>query len=552
MYGKFGISTGHFSYNKPKKQIAEVSMDTKNNGMRDKTPAAEFTLIPDDGTADVHFLEKTVPTELSCDFTLPDYLPEIRKMLRTKARISPISRYIGAGNAEFSGRVDYDIIYMCEDGSLASAPLGDDFSFDVNFELPSGTRDDAPEIFAAVCLDAVYCRVTAPRKVNIRSRIRAEVNGYCRTDIAPTVPVCKSKAEKLTENAKCTIARHVMSDVIDLSGEISSAGDDEKSICASGTVCITESAVTDGLLQCRGNLYIKMLTQSGEDVRTNEIRIPFTEQTELDGDERPCHVAYVTGKCGEIKVEQSDEGKFLLDTEVTLEALIACESETEIVDDIFIPNHKTDVTYTLFTSEEMGKCGCGTVRIDEKHPFSDFSVQMQSGVTPEITDSDITIKTDSVSVDEGHCMINGTCRIWVLTRSGNEYASGETSIPFSFDTELSAPDDASPKMYASATPIACNCTAGADGVICSAEIGISYCITLPHEYRIAENVTLPCGGEITAKQNGVTICYPREAETLWDISKRYGVPLRTVAELNSIPSPVGSTDVSGLGHIIIC
>lgn len=528
-------------------------MDTKNNGMREKTPAAEFTLIPDAGIADVHFLEKTVPTELSCDFTLPDYLPEIRKMLRTRARVSPVSRYIGTGNAEFSGRVDYDIIYMCEDGSLASAPLGDDFSFDVNFELPSGAQsDDAPEIFAVVSPDSVYCRVTAPRKVNIRSRLRSEVNGYCKCDIAPTVPACKVKAERLTETAKCTSLRHIMSEVIDLSGETRPMGESEKAVCASGAVCVTDSAITDGVLHCRGNLCLKILMQDGENVRSEEVEIPFTEQIELDGDETPCLVAGVIGKCGEIKEERSDDGKLLLDAEITLEALIARESEAETVSDIYIPSRKTDVSYTSFTGEKMGKCGGSIVRIDEKRPLSDFSGQAQSGASPEIIDSEMTVKTDSVSVDEGHCTINGTCRIWLLTRSGGEYAAGEVSVPFSLDTELSAPDDASPKMFACASPVSCVCTTGTDGVNCSAEIDVSYCITLPHEYRIAENVTLPCGDEITAKQSGVTIYYPHEAETLWSVSKRYGVPLRTVAELNSISSPVGSTDVSELGHIIIC
>ena len=44
--------------------------------------------------------ERQMVTELSEDIELPDYQPEIKRLLRVKAKESPADSYIGAGNVE--------------------------------------------------------------------------------------------------------------------------------------------------------------------------------------------------------------------------------------------------------------------------------------------------------------------------------------------------------------------------------------------------------------------------------------------------------------------
>ena len=67
--------------------------------------------------------EKTVVTELSDDLILPDYRPEIRRLLRISASLPTPSPYVSSDMAEFSGDVIYSILYVGGDGKLASAEL---------------------------------------------------------------------------------------------------------------------------------------------------------------------------------------------------------------------------------------------------------------------------------------------------------------------------------------------------------------------------------------------------------------------------------------------
>ena len=83
------------------------------------------------GYMQIPVCDKTVSTDLSGDFTLPDYQPEIKKLLRVTASVLPPSKYIGNGEAEFTGNIDYYVLYMGSDNGIYCAPLTADYKIDV-------------------------------------------------------------------------------------------------------------------------------------------------------------------------------------------------------------------------------------------------------------------------------------------------------------------------------------------------------------------------------------------------------------------------------------
>ena len=50
--------------------------------------------------------EKNVITEMSNDFTLPDYQPEIKRLLHVSASVLPPTKYVGDSESELSGGID--------------------------------------------------------------------------------------------------------------------------------------------------------------------------------------------------------------------------------------------------------------------------------------------------------------------------------------------------------------------------------------------------------------------------------------------------------------
>ena len=83
--------------------------------------------------------DKTVLTEVAGDFSLPDYQPEIKRLLRIRPCVLPAAPYAGSGSAEFSGTLDYYVLYMGNDGGLYCAPLHTEYALSVPFEQGEAT-----------------------------------------------------------------------------------------------------------------------------------------------------------------------------------------------------------------------------------------------------------------------------------------------------------------------------------------------------------------------------------------------------------------------------
>ena len=105
--------------------------------------------------------------EVSEEFTLPDYVPEIRKMLTVKSSALPESKYLsdknGASVLDYSGTVTYLIIYADDEGNLCSTPLSSQYE-------SSALLNGHPDIvFIDTTVDNTSLRVNAPRKLTIKT-----------------------------------------------------------------------------------------------------------------------------------------------------------------------------------------------------------------------------------------------------------------------------------------------------------------------------------------------------------------------------------------------
>ena len=115
------------------------------------------------------------------EFVLPDYLPEIRKIIRIDAKAIPSGKFIGSQKAEFAGIVAYTVIYAGAEGELSSTSLSSDYEFSCN--LPSSSEGDFA-IVADTSVDNTVCRLFGPRKLSLRSTLKSRTHVYARNKIS--------------------------------------------------------------------------------------------------------------------------------------------------------------------------------------------------------------------------------------------------------------------------------------------------------------------------------------------------------------------------------
>ena len=129
-------------------------------------------------------MARPVTAELADDFSLPDYKPEIRRMIGITATVSPAAHYLSPGHAEFAGPVRYSILYEGSDGGMWSADLPSEYDLDLTLDNDPTFEPDGMIAYADVVCESVTVRVTAPRRLSVRARLRADavVLGMRRLD----------------------------------------------------------------------------------------------------------------------------------------------------------------------------------------------------------------------------------------------------------------------------------------------------------------------------------------------------------------------------------
>ena len=82
-------------------------------------------------------------TDLAAEFLLPDYQPEIKRLLRVRAIPLPVDQYVGGSAAELSGAVEFQALYAAEDSSLWCVTKREDYRLSCPFE--AGDFDLSPD-----------------------------------------------------------------------------------------------------------------------------------------------------------------------------------------------------------------------------------------------------------------------------------------------------------------------------------------------------------------------------------------------------------------------
>ena len=105
-------------------------------------------------------------SESGCEFILPDYMGDIKKLLFSRATVIPNGKFIGDGSLEISGTVEYELLYADSENNLSAINTSSDFS-------------ESFALGAAECLDSneesrvanLKVRVTGPRKLSMKAEI---------------------------------------------------------------------------------------------------------------------------------------------------------------------------------------------------------------------------------------------------------------------------------------------------------------------------------------------------------------------------------------------
>ena len=112
-------------------------------------------------------LEETVEQPVECDALLPDYCPDIRRILKCTLTPVPVGKTITAGRLEVEGLATLNILYISAGGEPARGEYK--VPFTRMLELHGEAED--PIITVGMLPGPVSCRAVNQRRLEIRGSV---------------------------------------------------------------------------------------------------------------------------------------------------------------------------------------------------------------------------------------------------------------------------------------------------------------------------------------------------------------------------------------------
>ncbi len=522
-------------------------------------------------TVQVPLPPHTLTTDLIGDYSLPDYQPEIKRLLRIEVSVLPPAQPAGLGATELEGAVDYYVLYMGHDNALYCAPLTADY----RLPLPDDSRGTVGEPLLCLCdmeAEPPTGRVTAPRRLSIRCRLTARVALYGE---APLESLPSEESDEATEAlmGEATVGRVYASTGETLALEddlILPPGREWRVVCVEGAVMITGAEAVEDAVNLRGDATVKLTlcpAETAEEfaadtppVPTEETltvlrrKLPFAETVPMEGVTPAC-TATAKGFCTELSVEM-EEGHVHIDLGVMAEVRAQQSEVIPYVKDRFSTRRGGEASYTTYPTERAGRALVGNFTLSDSLPLEDTGIDPSSrilDVTAAATPEALTVDTE-----RGRGILTGTCRAHLLLLRDGEYAAADMTLPFRYELDL--PTDAestSPDTAFDGSVAVITCRARMDGerVGLDAELAVSLRTHTPAPMTALSELTLddtPLDTS-TRRRGEYVICFPAPADTLWSVAKRYHAPLAALTAANNLPSaaPDAKESLEGVGYLIV-
>ena len=492
------------------------------------------------GRIQPEMMDRTVPLEISAEFTLPDYRSEISRLLWVRPTLLPPERFLGGGKAELSGGALFEVLYTGPDGVLYGTELDGGYTFTVPLEGLADARE--VQLLGEPVVDAVISRVTGPRKLSVRCRAHACVRGYGEK---PLELEQKGAPEGSSPSLLCDTvqigrvlggAREELSlaDALETEGDV-------RVICARGSVLLPEVRTAEDEILCRGEVQVTLLLCRDDEEGapfTQTRRIPFEGRLMLEG-VRPEHHACVTGTVGRIECTV-EQGRITLSPTLVLCAQAQYEEPLTLCRDIFLPGHTAEkLTRTEHLWRDGGCCN-RHFSISCELPLSELGFGEDLEILDVISEAEICEKGQ----DGARFLLSGKLQCHMLCRHGDELCVKDASFPFRLFPEL---DGGSASV--DCRVFSCRMSMRGDTLRADAELQLAMRNTHPFPAEIVSAVNYTAAP--ARARADMELYYPAPTQTLWDVAKHYGIPPESLCESNGLADSDLPTPCASLGKAFL-
>ncbi len=474
--------------------------------------------------------DNSVEECIEADFSLPEYMPEILRIVKSTAQPKVNSCKAVGERVTVDGECELRMIYTAEDGGVYSFSQSRPFTR----HCENNIFNDATDINCEMSVSYVNCRATSTKRAEIKAGLVIKVTAF----LEESEEIISSEENSCIEE-KCVSVRAMslgckktksfsMSDTVSLSvpcGFIISS--------RASAVC-TEIKKISNKIMVKGDASVDICYVTAADKTVTErIRhsLPINQILEFEGmDERYTGNIVLNVNSVDIMQRSEQEGavtSFDIALGINASACMWEEKELNVICDAYAVGSNIELKkqpYTFYTAID---------EIRDTYIFkSNFQVNGE-GIS-KVVDCTSEISNVTVKKENGLLGVFGSLNLSVLLKDTSGSLSNINKIlDFKYERKI---DSANDDVYClpNVCVISLDCgEKGSDSIDVRAEINIIGTVFGKIEL---DTVTDICESDapIERKSNAITVYFPEESESLWSIARRYNTTVSAIADENGL------------------
>ncbi len=475
--------------------------------------------------------EKKAVVPVECSIILPDYFPDVMKILRYTAKTvkSPVASEGGCETV--SGNVNIEVNYVSEEGELCSCSQLQPFShsFDCGGNIAAAEAD--------VSVGEIGCRAVNKRRIDLHGSIEIVLRTLCGEEKNFVSSVsgagCVYKGEK-TETA-VPVGEFYKSFTIEEKGELGYGKPPFGKVLRSSAFAeVTECHVIQDKIVTKGEARIELLWQPETEDETEEkgsflsvFSFPVSRMVEANGILLTdiCDARY---EADFPEISLSEDGQNVnIKLKTGIFARVYRKSSADFVTDMFSSEYETKT--------EKGKLSV----ISEAVPVSATESVFERFDLPESVENvlDIWAEVNQPKIN-GEGKICFEAKLCMFAKDGDE---NPLYFEKKLEKEIASPAQGRQTAFYNlcAGIKTSEFSAGRDG---KAEISASVLIDGTIYCSMSTEGITACSADTEKKiakdPAALILCYAEKGEHLWDIAKKYRAPMESIMAENGISEEI--------------
>ena len=482
----------------------------------------------------------SVEKELSEEYILPDYLPDIRKILFVKASTADNEVFVSDGKAEIEGKVLFNVIYLGDTGEVRC--ISREYSFGNIANVEGIYEESSVEVTNSVKNKSV--RALSPRKLLIKGKAVSDVKVYNKLCVYPRVIGSTGiedefTLERNTKKTECINYIRFTENDIRVSDDISVNGAIKELICSDIEFYCSDCTYSNGKLNVKGTAKVCMLLDMLQDgdgffYETVTKNIPINHTADITLPEGTwCCFARIEKSAFECALANDSNGvQNVVEIDFSAKADVVAMSNEESIftDDVYSTGYSYNNKYKTVETQKLIKCmnvnftsyGTNELQMSEGENISKI---LLSSVEPER----VTVEMkDTRVVFSGECAVKS-----VLQTSSGSYRNEEFVFPIRFETPIDT--DGYLEFITNCTCIEHKTSVDGNMMNINAELGLNVAFLEKVSETTVESVAIDKSSPLEAPSEKVMILYyPEQNETLWSIAKKYGIQREVLQKINKL------------------